>query len=249
MTKVLLTGAAGFQASYIIRRLRAKYELTLFDRAAPREEFSDLPFISGDITRLEDVERAMENCDAVVHLVALVRGRENLPLEAYCDVMVKGTWNVAQACATQKVQRLVNISSIVANGWPSSQSAPYRVNEKAEFGEADLFYSLAKNLGEVIGNAYHQAHGLDVIHLRPGVIARDGANAEPQPTDAPFWFIHVDPEDVAQAVEAALQSETRHGTFQIVAGRDDALFDWREAAEKIGYAPSHNWPEIPNAKS
>jgi hypothetical protein len=39
------------------------------------------------------------------------------------------------------------------------------------------------------------------------------------------------------------------GTFQIVAGRDDALFDWREAAEKIGYAPSHNWPEIPIAKS
>jgi nucleoside-diphosphate-sugar epimerase len=67
MTKVLLTGAAGYQASYIIRRLRAKYDLTLFDRAAPREEFSDLPFISGDITRLEDVERAMENCDAVVH--------------------------------------------------------------------------------------------------------------------------------------------------------------------------------------
>src|SRR4028119_539447 len=145
MTGVLLTGAAGVQASYIIHRLRAKYDLTLFDRAAPREEFSDLPFISGDITRLED--------------------------------------------------------------------------EKTEFAEADLFYSLAKNLGEAIGNAYHQAHGLDVIHLRPGVIARDGANAEPQPTDAPFWFIHVDPEDVAHAVEAALQSETRHGTFQIVAGR------------------------------
>src|SRR4028119_759007 len=77
MTRVLLTGAAGFQASYIIRRLRAKYDLTLFDRAAPREEFSDLPFISGDITRLEDVERAMEKCDAVVHLGALARGRRN----------------------------------------------------------------------------------------------------------------------------------------------------------------------------
>jgi nucleoside-diphosphate-sugar epimerase len=183
-----------------------------------------------------------------VHLVALVRGREGMPLDAYCDVMVKGTWNVAQACATHNVRRLVNISSIVASGWPSSHGAPYRVGEQAEFGKADLFYSLAKSLGEAIGNAYHQAHGLDVIHLRPGVIARDGANADPRPTDAPFWFIHVDPEDVAHAVEAALRTDTSHGTFQIVAGRDDALFDWRGAADKIGYAPSHNWPEIPVAK-
>jgi nucleoside-diphosphate-sugar epimerase len=151
MTRVLLTGAAGFQASYIIRRLRAKYDLTLFDRAAPREEFSDLPFISGDITRLEDVERAMENCDAVVHLVALVRGRENLPLEAYCDVMVKGTWNVAHACATQKVQRLVNISSIVASGWPSSQSAPYRVTRRRSSAKPICFTPSLK-----FGRSYRQ---------------------------------------------------------------------------------------------
>jgi nucleoside-diphosphate-sugar epimerase len=145
---------------------------------------------------------------------------------------------------------VVNISSVVAGGWPSSQSAPYRAEQKAYFSETDLFYSLAKNLGESIGNAYHQAHGLDVIHLRPGMIAGDGANAEPPlQAAAPFWFIHVAPEDVAQAVEAALETKLKHGTFQIVAGREDALFDWQEAAQEIGYTPSHNWPSIPIANA
>lgn len=245
--RVLITGAAGFQAAFIVRRLRENYDLTLFDRHAPQPEFAALPFLCGDITNLADVERACEGHDAVIHLVALVRERHQMPLDAYCEVMVKGTWNVAEACARQKVRRLVNISSVVAAGWPTTQQQAYRVEEPPSFVAGDLFYCLAKSLGETIGNAYHQAHGLEVIHLRPGMIARDGANIEPEAMnrESPFWFMHVDPADVAQAVEAALSSETKLGAFQIVAGREDALFDWRAAAQQIGYAPTHNWPEIP----
>ena len=247
MTKVLITGAAGFQAGYIIDRLRETYDLVLFDRAAPRAEFAGLPFISGDITCLADVENALAGCDAVVHLVALVRGREGLPLGAYCDIMVRGTWNVAEACVTQKVRRLVNMSSVVATGWPPSQDHPRQVSDGPNFTPADLNYQLAKNLSEVIGNAYHQAHGLEVIHLRPAIIARDGANPEPQAgaNGAGYWFVHVDPADVAQAVEAALAARVVHGTYNIVAGRQDALFAWQPAVGELGYQPHCNWPEIP----
>jgi hypothetical protein len=87
----------------------------------------------------------MKDCDAAVHSGGpIVRGRENCSLEAYCDVMVKGTWNVAQACATQK-----------CSGWstfpPSSRTVGHRhkvrVSREREGGSSakvDLFYSLAK---------------------------------------------------------------------------------------------------------
>ncbi len=247
--KVLITGASGFLASFVIERLRENYDLTLFDRAAPRAEFSALPFIEGDITDLEMVERACENQSAVVHLVALVRDRYGMPPTNYCDVMVKGTWNIAEACARQNVKRLINVSSVRANGWPASKSTASSGNISANFTSNDLFYCLAKHLGEEIGDAYHQAHDLQVIHLRPGILKGDGANGEPQkPDGAELWFMHVDPRDVAQGIEAALKTMLQSGTFNLVAGRDDALYNWQDAAEKIGYAPQHNWPHIPTTK-
>ncbi|MBI1925130.1 NAD(P)-dependent oxidoreductase, partial [Candidatus Poribacteria bacterium] len=55
MTKVLITGAAGYLAGFIIERLRLQYELTLTDWVKPRSDFKGLPFVPGDITSYTDV--------------------------------------------------------------------------------------------------------------------------------------------------------------------------------------------------
>ena len=248
ITKVLITGAAGYLAGFIIERLQSTYQLTLTDRVQPRSDFNGLPFVPGDITSYADVERACAGQDAVVHLVALVRERFDKPAWLFADVMVKGTWNVAEACVKQGVKRLVNISSIAACGGAINDNQPYRVGDPSEFRPGDLYYALAKHLGEQIGNAYHQAHGLSVIHLRPGVIAGDGRNPGPQAPANPDgpWFVYVDPRDIAHAVERALETqEVNWGCFNIVAGRQDARFDWTQASRELGYQPTHNWPEIP----
>lgn len=246
--KVLVTGAAGYLAGFVIERLRSKYELTLTDRLEPKLDIKNFRFVLGDITAYPDVEKACAGQDAVVHLVALVRERFDKPPWLFADVMVKGTWNVAEACVKQGVKRLVNISSIIACGKPIKTDRPYGVGEPSRFAAGDLYYCLAKHLGEQVGYVYHQAHGLSVIQLRPGVIARDGRNPEPQAPKDPSqpWFVHVDPRDVAQAVEKALQTpNVAYGCFNIVAGRKDSLFDWIQAAKELGYSPEYNWPEIP----
>ena len=247
--RVLISGASGYQAGFVIDRLRPHCALTLFDRVPPAGERADLPFVQGDVTCYDDVRRACEGQDAAVHLIALVRERMGQPVAAFSDVMVKGTWHVAQACVEQSVKRLVNISSVVAIGSPRASDMPYAIDAPCRFAESDLSYGLAKHLSEEIGNAYHQAHGLDVFHLRPGVIDGDGLNPGPQAPEQPqeHWFLYVDPRDVAQAVEAALVSPLSHGCFNIVAGRADAAHDWQTAARQLGYEPQHNWPEIPRS--
>lgn len=253
INNVLITGAAGYLAGFVIERLRAHYDLTLTDRVEPKEQPSGpslqgLPFILGDITSYPDVERVCAGQDAVVHLVALVRERFDKPAWLFADVMVKGTWNVAEACVKQGVKRLVNISSIVQCGRPLHTDRPYRVGDPSQFHQGDLYYCLAKHLGEEIGNAYHQAHGLNVIHLRPGVIAGDGLNRGPQAPETPSnkpWFMYVDPRDIAQAVERALETEVACGSFHVVAGRQDALFDWTQTAQALGYHSEYTWPDIP----
>jgi nucleoside-diphosphate-sugar epimerase len=246
--KILITGAAGYLAGFIIERLRSKYELTLTDRIEPKPDFKDLPFVQGDVTNYAEIEKICEEQDAVVHLVALVRERFDKPAWLFADVMVKGTWNVAEACAVGGVKRLVNISSISACSPLPGDELPYRVGAPFGFSSGGLYYALAKYLGEQVGEAYYQAHGLSVIHLRPGVIAGDGLNPGPKAPDNSTepWFVYVDPRDVAQAVELAIETQdVMYGSYNVVAGREDSQFDWKQTAQELGYRPEHNWGEIP----
>ncbi|MDL5047161.1 NAD(P)-dependent oxidoreductase [Oscillatoria amoena NRMC-F 0135] len=245
--KILITGASGYQAAFIIKTLMGKYDLTLVDRVPPAAEFAGLRFVSADIADFEAIRQACQGQDAVIHLVALVRGRFGLSQELYADVMVKGTWNVAEACIQNGVKRLVNISSVVACGWPQDTGKPYHVGEAARMGGGDLFYCLSKHLGEEIGRVYHQGHGLEVIHLRPGMIAGDGANPDPRnPQDgSKYWFLHVHPEDVAQAVELSLRPQApAYGAFHVLGDHPASLFDISETKEKLGYQPKHNWSGV-----
>ncbi len=247
--KILITGASGYLARFIIDRLQDAYQLTLTDIVAPEGSFPNTTFIKADVTNPSEVEAACAGQDAVVHLVALVRGRSGKPASLFADVMVKGTWNVAEACVQQGVQKLVNISSISACHPAPDAKLPYHVDDDFVFGPGDLYYSLSKYLGEQIGAAYHQAHGLDVIHVRPGVIAGDGQNPGPTAPDVVTepWFVYVDPRDVAQCVACAIETETvKYGAYNAVAGRADSRFSWASANAELGYSPEHNWPEIPD---
>lgn len=245
--KVLITGASGYQAGFIIRRMMDAFDLTLTDRVEPPAEFARLKFIKGDITDFNDVKMACEGQDAVVHLVALVRGRETMPHMAYADIMVKGTWNVAEACVQCGVKRLVNFSSVVACGWPKDPSVPYKPGKPSMFGGSDQFYAMAKYLGEEIGRIYHQARGLQVIHLRPAMIAGDGQNQDPKKPEgvSGLWFLHVHPSDVAQAVELAVSKRSlKYGTFHVAGDHPAGLFDISSTKKKLGFVPQHNWEEV-----
>ena len=47
------------------------------------------------------------------------------------------------------------------------------------------------------------------------------------------WFTYVDPRDVAHAVSQAQQAAIRYGTYNIVAGRADTMFDYSAAEEEL----------------
>jgi nucleoside-diphosphate-sugar epimerase len=145
---------------------------------------------------------------------------------------------------------VVHLSSILACGQPDDISRPYHLGDPSGFVARDILYPLAKQLGEQVLDAYHEAHGLAVIHLRPGVIAGDPRYPPPSPPEPlkskPYWFRHVDPRDIAQAIEMALTTDRSEGCYHLLAGRGDAMFDWSTARQELGYQPQHNWPDIPD---
>ncbi len=193
--KILITGANGYLAQFIIDRLRGKYELTLTDIVELDRAITGTTFIKADVTDASEIEAACVNQDAVVHLVALVRGRSNKPAPLFADVMVKGTWNVAEACVKQGIV----LTSQVFRRAPLPQVQSYLTRwTMTSSSVRELYYALAKYLGEQIGVAYHQAHGLDVIHDRWRWT--ESRSTAPEVVTDP-WFVYVDPRDVAQCVQ------------------------------------------------
>jgi len=104
MAKVLLTGGTGFIGMICSRTfLDAGWSVHVLDRRSPDlnsklHSHNKFSFQKGDICIVEDVERAILGCDAVVHLAAQVSIPKSFehPNENYRTNVI-GTQNILDA--------------------------------------------------------------------------------------------------------------------------------------------------------
>lgn len=120
MKKVLVTGATGFLGKYVVEELvEHGYQVRAFGRNRAIGQSlvnASVTFIQGDLTNQEDLTKACQEMDMVVHAGALstVWG----PWEDFYQTNVLGTKHVLEACREAKIERLVYVSS------PSIYAAP-----------------------------------------------------------------------------------------------------------------------------
>lgn len=120
MKKVLVTGATGFLGKYVVEELvEHGYQVRAFgrNRAIGQSLVNvSVTFIQGDLTNQEDLTKACQEMDMVVHAGALstVWG----PWEDFYETNVLGTKYVLEACRKANIERLVYVSS------PSIYAAP-----------------------------------------------------------------------------------------------------------------------------
>ena len=120
--KVLVTGAYGLLGSHTVRELIENgYYVRAFGRdskklAALADEFNseNIDIFTGDFCNAEDIEKACEGMDYVVHCGALLKGWGRR--SEYIRTNVEGTRNVLDACAKNGIKRLVHTSSPSAHG-------------------------------------------------------------------------------------------------------------------------------------
>jgi len=243
--RILITGAAGYLGQQLINDL-AHHEITATDIVQPSSLPSGVTWATCDITDESAVRELPRNHDAIIHTVALVRGRQGMPISKFLSVMVGGTWNLLDAASTCGVPRFVHVSSIVAGGWPTVPTWGIKTDEVHPMLAGDLNYGLSKRLAETAGNAYADLFtNMAVAHLRPTVIAGDGANPDPK-KEGTGPFIHVAVQDVARAIRLCVENDTPvRGTYNITAARADAGYSWQEALNAFGFKAEHNWDDIP----
>jgi uncharacterized protein YbjT (DUF2867 family) len=109
---ILVTGGTGFVGPKIVHALRAA-DRPVRCLVRDPERASDLAawgceLVQGDVTDPESVRRAVEGCDVVVHLVAIIQGKP----EDFERVMTQGTRNVVEATKASGIRRFVLMSAL-----------------------------------------------------------------------------------------------------------------------------------------
>jgi uncharacterized protein YbjT (DUF2867 family) len=109
---ILVTGGTGFVGPKIVHELRAEDRPVRClvrnpDRAHALASWG-CELAQGDVTDPESIGRAVEGCEVVVHLVAIIQGKP----EQFERVMVQGTRNVVEAAKTAGTRRFVLMSAL-----------------------------------------------------------------------------------------------------------------------------------------
>ncbi len=171
-----ITGGAGFIGSHLCDvLLDAGHEVTALDdlstgSLANLHDASARPgfrFMQGDIRDTPLVERALENCDAVVHLAARIGLRiiVESPFDTL-DVNARGTESVVQAALKNNTPVLVASTSEV---YGYSTKIPSNEDDPICFGSPTIgrwSYACAKAYDEFYALALQRERGLPVVVVR-----------------------------------------------------------------------------------
>jgi UDP-glucose 4-epimerase len=215
--KILLTGNRGRIGPSIERQLlQDGHEVRGFDLA------------SGDnILDAAAVAGAAAGTDAIVH-VAGIAGDRGRPAAEVLGVNLAGTANVLVAAETQKVARVIYMSSGRALGL-LERDPDYLPLDDDHRGLPSAPYALSKWLAEEMCEAFSLRTGVQTICLRPVQVFDDAdyrqALSKPAaPASSRFWplGVHIDVFDVASAVAASVRCDAPQHTRLLLCAADIA---------------------------
>ncbi len=243
--RVLVTGGGGFIGSHVVDKLMAKgMTPRIFDlSASPYHSPLEVETFTGSITDPGNLDLAMRDCDAVIHLAAVADVGHVLadPVLAE-EVNTRGTLQVLEAACRAKVGRVVYGSTT----WVYSDCPEQEVDEETAIPAPRHLYTSTKLAGETYCASYSELYDLDFTILRFGIPYGPRARAAgvvAKFTDLSFEgkaltiagdgsttrsFIYV--EDLADGIVASLAPQAAGRTYNL---SGDEITTILEIAERV----------------
>ena len=246
--RVLVTGGGGFIGSHVVDRLIERgITPRIFDlSASPYHSPLEVETFTGSITDPANLDLAMRDCEAVIHLAAVadVAHVHADPVLAE-EVNTRGTLNVLEAACRTEVGRVVYGSTT----WVYSDCAEQAVDEETPIPAPRHLYTATKLAGETYCAGYAELFELESTVLRFGIpygpraraagvvakftdlalegkaltIAGDGSQSRS--------FIYV--EDLAAGIVAALAPEAANRTYNLSGDEVVTILEIAETVQEM----------------
>ena len=257
MAKYLVTGGAGFIGSNIVEVLvqKGQFVRVLDDLSTGKEEhlapFIDkIEFQKGDIRNEEDVLKAIDGIDFVIHQAALRSVAKSVEAPVITnDVNVNGTVNLLMKCREKKIKRVVYASSSAAYGdcdvYPQAEIlTPNPISP----------YAVSKLAAEYYCRMFSATMGLETVSLRYFNVFGPRQNPESKYSAVIPAFISTLMQDkpctidgdgmqsrdfiyVLNVVDANITACTAEGVsgkvFNVACGKDYSVLDVEQGIKKI----------------
>jgi UDP-glucose 4-epimerase len=245
--RVLVTGGGGFIGSHVVDKLMAKgVTPRIFDlSASPYHSPLEVETFTGSITDPGNLDLAMRECDAVIHLAAVADVSHVLadPVLAE-EVNTRGTLQVLEAACRAKVGRVVYGSTT----WVYSDCPEQEVDEETAIPAPRHLYTSTKLAGETYCASYSELYDLEYTVLRFGIPYGPRARAAgvvAKFTDLSFEgkaltiagdgsttrsFIYV--EDLADGIVAALAPQAAGRTYNLSGDEITTILEIAEAVQE-----------------
>jgi len=166
--RVLVTGGGGFIGSHVVDRLIARGDTPrIFDLSASAYHSPlEVETFTGSITDPANLDLAMRDCDAVIHLAAVADVAHVLadPVLAE-EVNTRGTLNVLEAACRVEAPRVVYGSTT----WVYSDCVERAVDESTPIPAPRHLYTATKLAGETYCAGYAELYDLEYTVLRFGI--------------------------------------------------------------------------------
>ena len=229
--KLFVTGGAGFIGSHVTKLLLDQnHEVTVFDNLSSGHKTAvdeRAVFIEGDLSNQEDIEKALQDHDGVIHMASSIEVGESVkkPVE-FGQNNIIGTIKLLEAMRKVGVKKIIISSSACVYGTPTQIpitegnliTAGNLITEGSSTGVQENPYGITKVSMEQFCMLYNRLFDFDVVILRyfnpygPGELHNPETHAIPNfikavlsKTPVPlFWkgeqvrdFIYID--DLAEA--------------------------------------------------
>lgn len=166
MSKILVTGGAGFIGSHVNKLLlKEGHEVVVLDDLScgyKENVDTKIKLVVGDINDPIKTKEALEGVDAVIHMAGLIVVPDSVkdPIR-YCQNNVIGTVNLLECMRAKNVKKIIFSSSACVYGTP--EKLP--ITEDTPL-HPDNPYGASKASIESFVQVYNAAFGFDVTTLR-----------------------------------------------------------------------------------
>jgi len=173
--KILVTGADGYIGSHLVEKLvtdgydvRAFVLYNSFESwgwldTIPQTTKDKIEVVMGDVRDYHFVKHAMEGCDAVLHLAALIAIPYSYHApQSYVETNVTGTLNIVQAARELGTKKVIHTSTSEVYG--TAQFVPI-TEEHPLHGQSP--YSASKIGADQMAISYHRSFETPVAIVRP----------------------------------------------------------------------------------